>query len=787
MKGRWHSIISVLVALTVVLGLVLTMAVPASADVAGVAVTVTPTSVNSAARYTVAFTTGAAGALVANVDNITVTFPSGTTVPTSIPANTVVVNGVVVDNVTTPAPVVSGRAVSITTPVAVGVSTPVTIVFSQGVGITNPSRATLTAKVSVSTSVETAAVNSANYTIFATLSLSPSSGARGATVTVTGAGYGTSLGVDIRNTTAAGLLLGSTTSDANGAINTTVTIPASTAAGANLLTATDGAGVVSPTATFTVSPSLTLTPSSGMPGATVTLTGSPWPANSVVTAATVGGVSVLGSLGSTARTLAAGATPGTTVMTASGTDLLDTETDFVTGVVAVGDLVVNVTDNSAGLVTAVTSATDLAVVLAGNTDTITPNTFTVGDVYKVLVAPQTTAAGAINSVAGGALSNVTIQIPLNATPGVKTVRVTIGGTSANASFEVLPRPATVTPSSGNVGTLVTLTGTGLTASSAIAANSITFGTIAATHGAVTIASDGSWAAINVPVPDAVATGAVDVVITDVGGRTASGTFTVSARTITIAPTSAIAGSAIVVTGTGFKRNGTVNIQQPAGTNRAAANADASGNFAAAVTTSWLAPAGGNQTVVFVTVDSVAANITATANLTIPGAAITLNPSSQQVGGTVTVTGTAFAPFTPLTSIFVGASNVTPAAGVVSNANGGFTAEVLIPGTVAVGGTTVTVTQGAVVEIATFTVTTAPANVATQLAPLGTNLVRVWALDAATQTWNLYDPAAPAGINTLPNLVAGQGYFMKVTTAQILVVGAFSYNLSAGWNIVGWRG
>jgi len=73
-----------------------------------------------------------------------------------------------------------------------------------------------------------------------------------------------------------------------------------------------------------------------------------------------------------------------------------------------------------------------------------------------------------------------------------------------------------------------------------------------------------------------------------------------------------------------------------------------------------------------------------------------------------------------------------------------------------------------------------------LTGLGTNLVRIWGFDAATQGWRLYDPTAPA-LSDLTSLVRGHGYWVKITTAQTLIVSGHSYNLQAGWNLIGWLG
>lgn len=77
-------------------------------------------------------------------------------------------------------------------------------------------------------------------------------------------------------------------------------------------------------------------------------------------------------------------------------------------------------------------------------------------------------------------------------------------------------------------------------------------------------------------------------------------------------------------------------------------------------------------------------------------------------------------------------------------------------------------------------------IAESLSPLGSNLVRVWGFDAATQKFQLYDPAA-ASLSDLTKLKKGQGYWILVNQAQTVTLVNDSYNLSAGWNLIGWLG
>ena len=63
---------------------------------------------------------------------------------------------------------------------------------------------------------------------------------------------------------------------------------------------------------------------------------------------------------------------------------------------------------------------------------------------------------------------------------------------------------------------------------------------------------------------------------------------------------------------------------------------------------------------------------------------------------------------------------------------------------------------------------------------------VWAFDATTQEWKLYD-TAPGAISTLTRLTKGQGYWMQVTEDCTLTYGGNTYSLKAGWNLIGWLG
>ncbi len=164
-------------------------------------------------------------------------------------------------------------------------------------------------------------------------------------------------------------------------------------------------------------------------------------------------------------------------------------------------------------------------------------------------AAQGTSTITFNGVPGSPSSwtdaAITVPVPAGATTG--NVVVTVSGVASNAvSFTVLAMPniTSLNPSSGTVGTPVTITGTGF---------GTTQGTSAVTFNGTTASSITSWSATSIvaPVPPAATTG---YVVVTVGGAASNGqSFTVmSALNITgISPASGSIGTFVTISGTGF--------------------------------------------------------------------------------------------------------------------------------------------------------------------------------------------------------------------------------------------
>ncbi|HJV49789.1 MAG TPA: S8 family serine peptidase, partial [Geothrix sp.] len=140
-------------------------------------------------------------------------------------------------------------------------------------------------------------------------------------------------------------------------------------------------------------------------------------------------------------------------------------------------------------------------------------------------------------------TSITATVPVGATTGRVSVTTPGGIGSTSTSFTVIPAPTVtgLSPSSGPVGTLVTLTGTGFSDASAV-----TFNGTAATF---TLVSDGS---ITATVPAGATTGRVSVTTPGGTGSTSTSFTVIPAPTvIALGPTTGPVGTLVTLTGAGF--------------------------------------------------------------------------------------------------------------------------------------------------------------------------------------------------------------------------------------------
>jgi hypothetical protein len=108
----------------------------ASTTITTPSVSVSPNVVETNGAYTVSFTTGGSGRLLASTSTITVVFPAGTTVPATIAATSVTVNGIAASQVD-----VLAQAVTVTVPgtVAINNNASVVLVLGTAAALYNPS------------------------------------------------------------------------------------------------------------------------------------------------------------------------------------------------------------------------------------------------------------------------------------------------------------------------------------------------------------------------------------------------------------------------------------------------------------------------------------------------------------------------------------------------------------------------------------------------------------------------------------------------------------------------
>ena len=452
---------------------------------------------------------------------------------------------------------------------------------------------------SVVVTVSGVASNSVAFTVVAApsiTSLSPTSGAVGAAVTVTGTSFGATQGtgtVKFNGTTA--------TVTSWSATSIKVTVPSGATTGNVIVFAS---GVSSNGVAFTVFPSITsLSPTSGAVGASVTITGLNFGSTQGTSTVKFNGTTAttIGSWGATSivATVPAGATTGTVVVTVGSN-----ASNGVTFTVF----------PSISSLSPTTGAVGASVTITGANFGSTQGTST--------VKFNGTAATTIGSWSA---TSIVATVPTGATTG--NVVVTVGSNASNgASFTVVAAPsiASLSPTTGAVGASVTITGTNFGSAQ---------GTSTLKFNGTTATTIGSWSATSIvaTVPTGTTTGNVVVNASGVNSNGVSFTI-VSAPSITsLSPTSGAVGAPVTVTGTNFgatQGTGTVKF-----------------NGTTASITSWSAtsikvtvPSGATTGNVVVFASGVNSNGVA---FTVFPSISSLSPTSGAVGASVTITGLNF--------------------------------------------------------------------------------------------------------------------------------------------------
>ncbi len=150
--------------------------------------------------------------------------------------------------------------------------------------------------------------------------------------------------------------------------------------------------------------------------------------------------------------------------------------------------------------------------------------------------------GGVNATSFSVTSDtyMTANVPTAAKTGTVSVTRPSGALTSLIQFKIIPTISSITPTSGVIGTLVTVNGTGLTQ-----ATKVTVGGVTATS--FTVVSDSK---ITVTVPSAAKTGKIAVTTTG-GNATSATTFNVTPLISSFTPTSGPVGTVVTISGTGL--------------------------------------------------------------------------------------------------------------------------------------------------------------------------------------------------------------------------------------------
>jgi hypothetical protein len=438
-----------------------------------------------------------------------------------------------------------------------GVGAAFSVLSKTQLRLTVPSTAT-TGAISVTTSGGTATSAATLFVLPRVTSFSPSSAAVGTTVSVYGNAFGGATSVLFGGVLASPLTVSAT--------KITVAVPADAVTGKLTVVTPSGSGQSA--GTFKVVPRLSsFSPPSGPAGASVTIAGSGFTSVSAVkfNGVAAASFSVDSSIQITAAVPPTATTGRLTVTTAGGvatspTSFLAVPTisGFAPGSAAPGTTVLvdgtgfggvsSVKVNGIGAAFSVLSRTQLrltvpstatsgtiAVKTAGGTATSAATLFVLPRVTSFTPSSAAVGAtvtlygyafgGATSVLFGGVLASpltvaptkITVPVPADAVTGKLTVVTPSGSGQSATTFRVVPKLTSFTPSSGPVGTSVTIAGSGFTSVSAAKFNGV-----AATSFSVDTSSQ-----ITATVPAGATTGRVSV-------ATAGGTAT-SAANFTVTP------------------------------------------------------------------------------------------------------------------------------------------------------------------------------------------------------------------------------------------------------------
>ncbi len=512
------------------------------------------------------------------------------------------------------------------------------------------------------TATATTVTDTQIFTIKPGLSITPTSGAGGATVTVNGTGFqpGDTVVVTFDNvpvtTVPAVITANLTTGSWTGAFE----VPTTATSGAHIVDASGDATLAAdvPDQTFNLR-GLSITPTTGPVGTTITVSGQGFAASETGIQITFDGVTI--------RTGVAATSSGTFATTA----LVPAASGGTHNVSAFGPTTTAATvPVEPFTVTPEIKLTGTGTKV-GETVTVTGTGFAESETGVVLLWD-----GVVQVTIGTANANGGWSTPLiipNAANGAHIIDARGGTTAASEISDLtlnVQHNFTMSPASGNAATTITVNGTGFFASET-GIQVLIDGTPVRSGIAANV--NGSWSTSFVvgPIPRG------DHLVSAKGSTTTASQvperpFSISTR-LTIDPVSGFSGKVVSVTGDGFAANAAIRITFD-GTTLATTPATITSTAKGEISGSFAVPAAISGAHTIAVTDGVGP-INATFTITSSASTTT---SSAIVGGSAGISGQGFPPNSTVTFTFEGSSVATNPATVTADANGAFTASVIVP-------------------------------------------------------------------------------------------------------------
>ena len=321
---------------------------------------------------------------------------------------------------------------------------------------------------------------------------------------------------------------------------------------------------------------------------------------------------------------------------------------------------------------------------------------------------------------------------------------------------------------------------------------------------VSVDSGGNWStSVDLPLTSATtAEGSREIRVRDDQGREGTILVDFPARKITITPESGRVGTLATVRGEGFPGKNddgsTYNIQivYDASGGRettVSATADAGGTFEVQLTVPTSASIPSTNTVKVMFSDDKNINVVTTVTHSVPEGAIRLSADSGPRGTTVEVIGEGFKSFVPVSSVKVGALEVTPSPRPSTDDQGMMSFDITIPG-LDNGIQTIEVKVGDTTASKGFTVR--PSGVSAgditesslAVVNLGDNFVRSFNFNNDTKSWTFYSPEAPDD-STQTSFITGASYWILIGESQEVILNGKTRNLTCAagscWNQIVW--